>query len=75
LAILNLLPIPILDGGHLFFYLAEAVTGREINMKWREMAQQVGLVILIALMIFVFIMDIERLNIKWFDDVNKFFTR
>ena len=75
LAILNLLPIPILDGGHLFFYLAEAVTGREINIKWREMAQQIGLVILIALMIFVFIMDIERLNIKWFDDFNKFFTR
>ncbi|MGO9136764.1 MAG: RIP metalloprotease RseP [Syntrophales bacterium] len=75
LAILNLLPIPILDGGHLFFFLAEAITGREINIKWREMAQQVGLVILIALMIFVFIMDIERLNIKWFDDFNKFFTR
>ena len=75
LAILNLLPIPILDGGHLFFYLLEAVTGREISIKWREMAQQVGLVILIALMIFVFIMDIERLDIKWFDDFNRFFTR
>ncbi len=75
LAILNLLPIPILDGGHLLFFLAEAVTGREINIKWREMGQQVGLVILIALMIFVFIMDIERLNIKWFDDFNRFFTR
>jgi regulator of sigma E protease len=75
LAILNLLPIPILDGGHLLFFFVEAVTGREINIKWREMAQQVGLVILIALTIFVFIMDIERLNIKWFDDFNKFFTR
>ena len=75
LAILNLLPIPILDGGHLFFYLTEAVTGREISIKWREMAQQVGLVILIALMIFVFIMDIERLDIRWFDDFNRFFTR
>ncbi|HEX7535136.1 MAG TPA: RIP metalloprotease RseP [Syntrophales bacterium] len=75
LAILNLLPIPILDGGHLLFFLAEAITGREINIKWREMAQQVGLVILIALMIFVFVMDIDRLNIKWFDDFNKFFTR
>ncbi len=75
LAILNLLPIPILDGGHLFFFLAEAVTGREINIKWREMAQQVGLVILIALMIFVVIMDIERLDIKWFDGFNRFFTR
>jgi len=75
LAILNLFPIPILDGGHLFFYLIEIVTGREINIKWREMAQQIGFVILIILMIFVFIMDIERLNINFFDDINKVFGR
>ncbi|HUH67318.1 MAG TPA: RIP metalloprotease RseP [Syntrophales bacterium] len=74
LAILNILPIPILDGGHLFFFLIEAITGREINIKWREMAQQVGLVVIVILMIFVIIMDIERLNIKWLDDVSKFFT-
>jgi len=75
LAILNLFPIPILDGGHLMFYLIEAITGREINVKWREMAQQVGFVILIILMIFVFIMDIERLNINFLDDINKIFNR
>lgn len=73
LAILNLFPIPILDGGHLLFYLIEAITGREINIKWREMAQQVGFVLLIILMIFVFIMDIERLNL--FNDINKLFSR
>jgi len=75
LAILNLFPIPILDGGHLLFYLIEAITGREINIKWREMAQQIGFVILIILMIFVLIMDIERLNINFLDDINKIFNR
>lgn len=75
LAVLNLLPIPILDGGHLLFYFIEIVTGKEVNVKWREMAQQIGFVLLIILMIFVFIMDIERLNIKAFDDFHKAFTR
>jgi len=61
LGVLNLLPIPVLDGGHLFFYLIEAVTGREVNIKWRERAQQVGFAILIMLIIFVFYNDILRL--------------
>jgi len=68
LAILNLLPIPILDGGHLLFYGVEALTGREVNLRWREMAQQVGFALLILLMIFVFMLDIERLNIKFIND-------
>ncbi|MBN1614845.1 MAG: RIP metalloprotease RseP [Deltaproteobacteria bacterium] len=75
LAVLNLLPIPVLDGGHLMFYLIEMATGKEINLKWREMAQQIGFVLLIALMIFVIMMDIERLNIKAIDDLSKMFTR
>jgi regulator of sigma E protease len=74
LAILNLLPIPVLDGGHLLFYGIEALTGREINIRWREMAQQVGFVLLILLMIFVFMMDIERLDIKFINDLLKYFT-
>lgn len=74
LAILNLLPIPVLDGGHLMFYLIEIVKGSEVSMKWREMASRVGFVLLIILMIFVFIMDIDRLNIKAVDDFTKFFT-
>lgn len=73
LAVLNLLPIPILDGGHLFFYLIEAVTGREISIKWRERAQQVGFALLIILMVFVLIMDLERLNIKFIQDISKRF--
>ncbi|MCG6538215.1 MAG: site-2 protease family protein, partial [Syntrophales bacterium LBB04] len=68
LAILNLLPIPVLDGGHLLFYLVEMVTGHEVNLRWREMAQQIGFVLLILLMIFVFMLDIERLDIKIIND-------
>jgi regulator of sigma E protease len=74
LAILNLLPIPVLDGGHLLFYLIEIVKGSEVNLKWREMANQVGFVLLIILMIFVFMLDIDRLNIKAIDEFTKFFT-
>lgn len=61
LAILNLLPIPILDGGHLFFSLIEAVRGKPVSVQKREMAQQVGLALLVALMIFAFYNDIFRL--------------
>lgn len=73
LAVLNLLPIPILDGGHLFFYLIEAITGKEISLKWRERAQQVGFALLIILMLFVLVMDLERLNIKFLQDISKKF--
>lgn len=61
LGILNLLPIPVLDGGHLVFFTVEAITRRPVSMKVREMAQQVGLFLLIALMFFVFYNDIMRL--------------
>lgn len=74
LAILNLLPIPVLDGGHLLFYGIEILTGREVNLRWREMAQQVGFVLLILLMIFVFMMDVERLNIQFINDLIRVFT-
>jgi regulator of sigma E protease len=61
LAVLNLLPIPVLDGGHLFFFLIEAVIGRPISIKKIEIAQKVGMVLLLALMIVVFYNDIMRL--------------
>ncbi|MFB3924961.1 MAG: RIP metalloprotease RseP [Syntrophales bacterium] len=61
LGVLNLLPVPVLDGGHLFFFIIELITGREINVRWREMAQQVGFVLLIMLMLFVFYNDIIRI--------------
>lgn len=62
LGILNLLPIPILDGGHLFFYLCEFVFRRPLSMRAREVAQQVGLILLVMLMILAFYNDIIRMN-------------
>jgi len=61
LAIINLLPIPVLDGGHLLFFLIEAIKGKPVSVKVREMAQQVGLIFLIFLMILVIYNDVTRL--------------
>jgi regulator of sigma E protease len=61
LGILNLLPIPVLDGGHLMFFAIEAVTRRPVNIKMREVAQQVGMFVLILLMVYVFYNDIARI--------------
>ncbi len=61
LGILNLLPIPILDGGHLFFACFELVFRRPLSLKAREIAQQIGLMLLVMLMILAFYNDIVRI--------------
>jgi regulator of sigma E protease len=61
LAIINFLPIPVLDGGHILFFLIEALIGKPVNTRMREIAQQAGIFILIMLMIFVFYNDITRI--------------
>jgi regulator of sigma E protease len=61
LGILNLLPIPVLDGGHLFFFACEAILGRPLQERSREIAQQAGIVVLFCLMGFAFWNDINRL--------------
>ncbi|MBU2578481.1 RIP metalloprotease RseP [Patescibacteria group bacterium] len=61
LAVLNFLPIPVLDGGHLLFFFIEAAIGRPVNTRMREIAQQVGIFVLILLMVFVFYNDITRI--------------
>lgn len=61
LAVLNLLPIPALDGGHLFFFLIEAITRRPVPIRVREGAQQVGVALLLFLMAMIFYNDIERI--------------
>jgi len=61
LAIINFLPIPVLDGGHLVFFFIEAATGRPVNVRFREIAQQAGIFALITLMIYVFYNDITRM--------------
>lgn len=73
LGVINLFPIPVLDGGHVLFYLIEIVIRREVSIKVRELAQQIGFVILLMLMLFVIFIDIERLNIKMVNDVLKIF--
>jgi regulator of sigma E protease len=60
LGVLNLLPIPVLDGGHLLFFLVEAVIGRPVAVRHREMAQQVGVFLLMLLMVYAFYNDIAR---------------
>jgi regulator of sigma E protease len=61
LFLLNLLPIPVLDGGHLFFFALEAIRGKPVPVQHREMAQGLGLMLILALMILVFYQDILRL--------------
>ncbi len=61
LGILNLLPIPILDGGHLFFYFFEMVFRRPLSLRAREWAQQIGLILLLLLMVLAFYNDIVRM--------------
>jgi regulator of sigma E protease len=61
LGVLNLLPIPILDGGHLLFFLIEGILRKPLGERQREFAQQVGLVLLVGVMIFAFWNDIERI--------------
>lgn len=61
LGVLNLLPIPVLDGGHLLFYLIEAVRGRPLSDEAMAMAQQIGMAILLALMTLAIFLDIQRL--------------
>ncbi len=60
LGVLNLLPIPVLDGGHLLFYTWECLFRKPVSLKTREVAQQIGLVILIGLMVLAFYNDIVR---------------
>ncbi|MBI5177859.1 MAG: RIP metalloprotease RseP [Nitrospinae bacterium] len=60
LGILNFLPIPILDGGHIVFFIIEGIIRKPVSLRAREIAQQVGLFLLISLMAFAFYNDITR---------------
>jgi regulator of sigma E protease len=65
LFLLNLLPVPVLDGGHLVFFSLEAIKGAPISFRKLEIAQQVGLVLLMSLMIFALFNDITNLISSW----------
>ena len=63
LGFINLLPIPVLDGGHLAFYAAEAVRRRPVSQRGQEWAFRTGLALVVALMLFVTINDVASLNV------------
>jgi len=62
LGIFNLLPVPILDGGHILFLLIEAVKGSPVSIRAMEISHQIGLALLLALMAFVCYNDVIRLS-------------
>jgi regulator of sigma E protease len=61
LAVMNLLPVPLLDGGHLLYFLAEAVKGSALSERAQMIGQQIGIAFLLTLMGLAFYMDIARL--------------
>jgi regulator of sigma E protease len=61
LGVLNLLPIPLLDGGHLMYYAIEIVKGKPVSERTMELGQRVGLALLIVMMAFAFYNDLNRL--------------
>ena len=60
LGLINLLPIPVLDGGHLFFFVIEGLRRRPLSLRVREVASLVGMVFLVLLMLVAFKNDVER---------------
>ena len=67
LGLINLLPIPLLDGGHVVIYLLEMVSRREIKTKIKDIIFKIGLFIICAIMIFATWNDIKHLISRWFD--------
>jgi len=61
LGVLNLLPIPVLDGGHLLYFAIEAIKGGPVSERALEVGQRIGLAVLLALMTLAFYLDISRL--------------
>ncbi|MCH9780869.1 MAG: site-2 protease family protein, partial [Alphaproteobacteria bacterium] len=61
LGIINLFPLPVLDGGHLLFYGIEAIRGRPLSLRYQLMFFRVGIVLLLTFMLFVTYQDLLRL--------------
>ncbi|MEI8345773.1 MAG: site-2 protease family protein, partial [Candidatus Omnitrophota bacterium] len=60
LFVLNLLPVPVLDGGHLLFLMIEKIKGSPLSDRFKERTTQVGMVLLLALMVFLVAQDLKR---------------
>jgi regulator of sigma E protease len=65
LAVMNLLPIPVLDGGHLLFFLLEGIRGKRLNIRFMEYATQFGMFLLMGLMIYALWNDLSGLAVKY----------
>ena len=61
LGVLNLLPIPLLDGGHLMYHIAELIQGKPVSERVMQIGQQIGMALLLTLMVFAFYNDLTRL--------------
>jgi regulator of sigma E protease len=61
LGVLNLLPIPLLDGGHLMYYVAEVFTGHAVSERTMEIGSRIGMTFLLLLMSFAIFNDLQRL--------------
>jgi regulator of sigma E protease len=61
LGVLNLLPVPVLDGGHLLFFGLEAIKGKPVSEKIQTFFQQVGIALLMSLMVLAMVLDVQRL--------------
>ncbi|HXV28343.1 MAG TPA: RIP metalloprotease RseP, partial [bacterium] len=71
LAVINLLPIPALDGGHLLFLLIEAVRRKRVSLEFQERVTQVGFVLLMVLMVFILYNDLA--NLQAFEKLKELF--
>ncbi len=61
LGVLNLLPVPVLDGGHLLYYIYEVLTGRAVSEKVMEYGMRIGMALLLLLMSLALYNDLQRL--------------
>jgi regulator of sigma E protease len=65
IGLLNLLPIPLLDGGHLVFYAVEAIRRRPLSQRVQEIGFQIGVAVVLMLVVFVNLNDLMRLGKRW----------
>ena len=73
LAIFNLLPLPVLDGGHIMFLIIEKLRGKPLSLRTQEVIANVGVVFLITLTVFIFYSDIMKFGL--FKELAKFFHK
>ena len=64
LGVMNLLPVPVLDGGHFFYYVIEAIRGKALSQKTQQFGYRIGLSLVLSLMVFATVNDVVQLFIK-----------